>query len=95
MNVEEHLLVCLAEECAEVIQRATKVLRFGMEEIEPGQTLTNRERLQGEVNDLIAVIELVRLGHSNHAASHRKKTKVLAYMDYAEKIGTLQRVVLP
>lgn len=54
---EAELLECLAEECAEVIQRATKALRFGLEEVQPGQPLTNSERISQEVGDLLAVLE--------------------------------------
>jgi hypothetical protein len=35
MNPTEHLLSCLAEECAEVAQRASKSLRFGLSEVQP------------------------------------------------------------
>ena len=45
MTREEHLLTIVAEECNEVAQRATKALRFSLEEIEPGQEFSNRERL--------------------------------------------------
>ena len=56
MTREEHLLIVAVEECAEVAQQLTKVLRFGLDEIEPGQTLTNRERIYAEYCDLRAVL---------------------------------------
>lgn len=31
MNKAEHLLTCLAEECAEIQQAVSKALRFGVE----------------------------------------------------------------
>lgn len=55
---ERELLTILIEECAEVQQRATKALRFGLDEIQPGQMFTNKFRLGGEVGDLIEVIDL-------------------------------------
>lgn len=50
------LLELLVEECAEVIQRATKAMRFGLREVEPGQERDNIERMSGEIGQLRAVI---------------------------------------
>lgn len=49
---ERELLEILIEECAEVTQRATKALRFGLAEMQPGQGKTNAERLANELGDL-------------------------------------------
>lgn len=49
---QRELLEILIEECAEVQQRATKMLRFGVEEVQPGQDLNNAERLSLEFGDL-------------------------------------------
>jgi NTP pyrophosphatase (non-canonical NTP hydrolase) len=54
---ENELLDCLIEECAEVIQRATKMKRFGVFEIQDGQSLSNCDRLSEELGDLQAVVE--------------------------------------
>jgi hypothetical protein len=54
---ERELLTILIEECAEVAQRATKMLRFGVNEVQPGQELTNRARLSDEAGDLFAMLE--------------------------------------
>lgn len=51
------LLTILIEECSEVQQRATKALRFGVGEVQPGQPFTNAERLGAEVGDLLTVLE--------------------------------------
>lgn len=51
------LLTVLIEECAEVQQRATKALRFGLEEVQPGQPFTNMYRLGSEVGDLLEVVD--------------------------------------
>lgn len=56
---QHELLDCLIEECAEVIQRATKMQRFGIEEVQPGQPEDNRMRLSGELGDLLCLISLV------------------------------------
>lgn len=48
----------LIEECAEVQQRGTKLLRFGPKEIQPGQDRDNAYRLGLEIGDLLEVIEM-------------------------------------
>lgn len=56
---ERELLEILIEECAEVIQRATKMKRFGVQEVQPGQPFDNAQRLAREYGDLIEVAELL------------------------------------
>lgn len=55
MTRQELVLNQLAEECAEVAQRVSKALRFGLDEVQPGQSLTNAERILSELVDLRAV----------------------------------------
>ena len=79
------LLVCLDEEAHEVGQRVCKSLRFGMDEVQPGQEMTNAERIEQEIGDFWAVVErLEAIGAvcirriSDHAyAKHRKLQKYL------------------
>lgn len=56
---ERELLEILIEECAEVQQRATKMLRFGVHEVQPGQELNNAQRLAMECGDFAEVARLV------------------------------------
>lgn len=53
------LLVHVAEEANEVAQRATKALRFGLDEVQEGQDLTNAERIRQECLDLQVVLQMV------------------------------------
>lgn len=46
------------EECAEVIQRVTKLLRFGPTEIQPGQPYDNAYRVGFEFGDLLEIADL-------------------------------------
>ena len=91
----DHLMLTLAEECAEVIQRVTKAQRWGLREIQPGQELNNEQRIRYELNDLYAVIDLlyerqgVELFRDNEQVI-AKKAKVLHFMDYARQIGELE-----
>lgn len=52
MTKREYLLVCLMEECAEVAQRASKALRFGLDEVQQGKDLSNEQLIVEELRDL-------------------------------------------
>lgn len=94
MNRTEHLLTVMAEECAEVAQRCSKALRFGLDEVQPGQPLTNEARIWQEMCDLIAVSEMLMAitgsGGINRAAADAKKAKVEKFLEYSRECGTLQ-----
>jgi hypothetical protein len=109
LSNEQYLLTCLAEEASEVseegaklVKRVTKALRFGLEEIQKGQTETNIERMIGvigslvyELNDLIAILELLgyeeldfgQVGENN--ALEAKKVKVAKYMELSRERGII------
>ena len=97
MNRTEHLLSCLAEECAEVAQRVSKALRFGLSEVQPGQPFTNAERIQQECIDLLAVLEMLDDAEVVARSGGRelddllsaKKAKIEKFMRYAEEQGAL------
>jgi NTP pyrophosphatase (non-canonical NTP hydrolase) len=96
MNRQEHLLTILGEECAEVAQRASKALRFGLGEVQPGQELTNAERIEGELTDLFSVVEmLVDEGHlvlkNRQDAAAAKRAKVEKFLRLSEQLGTLTK----
>lgn len=95
MNTTQYLLSCLIEECAEVIQRATKAQRFGLEEIQPEQSLSNRQRLAAELADLMGTIELLKEDGVRlpipAAAIEAKFDKVKKYMDYSRELGVLHK----
>lgn len=57
---EREVLDILEEECCEVGQRAIKVERFGVKESQPGQPLTNKERLGREIGQLLFMIDLAQ-----------------------------------
>lgn len=56
---ERELLTILIEECAEVQQCATKMLRFGQDDGYPGQTLTNLQHLSRETGELRHMLQLL------------------------------------
>ena len=84
---EQYLLGCLGEECAEVAQRASKAVRFGMNEVQPGQELNNRQRLEYELSDLISVCLMLGI---KIAPNPEKATKVEKYMKLSRERGILE-----
>lgn len=50
----------LSEECAEVIQAISKCNRFGLDNAKPGKPLTNAQHLEGEIGDLLAMVDLLK-----------------------------------
>ena len=49
----------LQEECAEVIQAVSKISRFGIDNYKPGKPKTNREHLEEEIGDMMAMIDIM------------------------------------
>jgi NTP pyrophosphatase (non-canonical NTP hydrolase) len=49
----------LQEECAEVIQAVSKISRFGIDNKKPGKPKTNREHLEEELGDMLAMIDIM------------------------------------
>jgi NTP pyrophosphatase (non-canonical NTP hydrolase) len=59
-NCEKEILLITQEECAEVIQAVSKIFRFGYDSVYPEDGLEdNRKKLQNEVGDLLAMIDLM------------------------------------
>jgi NTP pyrophosphatase (non-canonical NTP hydrolase) len=94
MTRTEHLLTILAEECNEVAQRASKALRFGLDEVQPGQALDNYTRIWKEMADLAAVgamlVDEVGRGGVELEDLVAKRAKVERFLDYSHQCGTLQ-----
>jgi NTP pyrophosphatase (non-canonical NTP hydrolase) len=94
MTTNEMLILQLGEECAEVAQMVSKTLRFGVDEVRPGQDLNNSQRLTEECTDLIAVIELLQahgiVGEIWQLGKNEKKEKVRRYLGYSKEVGTLK-----
>lgn len=97
MTEDQCLLLILAEECAEVSQRVTKSLRFGLSNIQEGQPLDNTARLEGEVNDLLALLEMLwardvisREKCIDRNAMYEKWRRVHKYMHLSEALGMVK-----
>ena len=57
MDKETEILSIAQEECAEVIQAISKCFRFGLDNVKPGKPKTNREHLEEELGDLMAMLK--------------------------------------
>lgn len=53
----------LQEECAEVVQAVSKIRRFGIDNAKPGTEYTNREHLEEEIGDLLAMIDILQINN--------------------------------
>lgn len=83
MNSEQlkEIMGILQEECAEVVQAVSKVNRFGLDNYKPGKPKTNREHLEEELGDLVAMINIMcetKLvnEHNIEKAAHAKLDKL-------------------
>jgi len=97
LNEINHLLACLAEESAEIIQDTAKAQRFGLEDRHAkGGEKNLRERILSELNDLLGVADLLvdegifPAGWQDLEAQAQKKAKVRDYMVYAINTGALK-----
>jgi hypothetical protein len=72
------ILIILQEECAEVIVEISKCFRFGPDQMMEGLDVTNIQRLQKELGDLQAMIELLvkqKVGVTSAGLSEARKAK--------------------
>lgn len=94
MTTREHLLTILAEECAEIAQRCSKALRFGLDEKQTGQPMTNGERIMEEVDDFAGVVRMLQergelpLGRPDRVIA--KQDRVRHFLKYSREQGTLK-----
>lgn len=81
----KEILTILQEECAEVIVEVSKCFRFGPDQMMEGTEVTNIQRLEKEIGDLQAMIQLLvkqKVGVSQdgiHLAKQNKFEKLKVY----------------
>ena len=97
MTRTEHLLVCLAEEAAEIQQAVAKALRFGLGDGYPNTKRTNARDIMLEFYDLGAIIWMLQqtddplptdIDQRKHWIA--KREKVEKYLEYAKSQGTVE-----
>lgn len=99
MNRADYLLSYIAQECCEIAIRCTKAQMFGLKEVQPGQHLTNLERLLHEFVDLVAICEVAKDegvlvdmdGETTNRLVNDKKEKAENFSDYSRELGRLEQ----
>lgn len=98
MTYQQLLALKSMEECSELAQRFSKLIQFGEDEIENGQSLTNIERLQLELTDLMCVIQMFNdeLPLNKELRTiptveelKVKENKINKYLKYSQELGEL------
>jgi len=58
-NEIKEILCITQEECAEVSQAVSKIFRFGWESKHPKTGVNNKEHLEEEIGDLLAMVDIM------------------------------------
>lgn len=103
MTLIQYLCQLLSEECNELGQRASKLSRFGKDEIQPNQQLDNFERLRLEKVDLLVIYNLLLLATGKDDKDlfwideneHKsKKEKIIKFSKLSVECGQITQDVL-
>ena len=93
MNRTEHLLTILAEECAEVSQRVSKALRFGLDEVYRDNGADNARMISYEMADLMGAYQVLKneglLPAVDENEFAQKQLKIERFLDRSRRQGTL------
>lgn len=93
LDIQEALLVQLMEELSELSKeaaelsiRTAKALRFGLEEVQPGHTISNRLRLLAEYADVVGVAEALGF-EADPKLVAEKREKIEKFLRYSKDLG--------
>ena len=100
MNRTQMLLLKLMEECNEVSQRCSKAIRFGLDEVQPGQEKNNEQRIVEELLDLFAVLQMLAVENILTSANmeddkllnelSNRSARIDKYLNYSKELGILK-----
>lgn len=96
-NKLDFILVLAGEECAELQQCFSKIMRFGIDDLYNGST--NKQRLITELIDFGVVLDLLidELGIENEIndseSFKNKLEKIRKYLEYSKSVGKVARLV--
>ena len=94
-DYQRELMVIAMEECAEVAQRISKAIRFGLDEVQLGQGLTNLDRVAEEFGDLNGALALLLKTVQPGAAARFKSVAEQASNAKREKIARFMQAEAP
>jgi hypothetical protein len=100
MTIRQYYLDKLMEECAEIIQVASKQIQFGGMSAHPrlgGES--NRDRLRSEINDFLGVVDvLMDLGEIREIhpqdllkAKDAKRWKMIKWLERSQELGNVEK----
>jgi NTP pyrophosphatase (non-canonical NTP hydrolase) len=83
----------LQEECAEVVQAVSKIRRFGIDNAKPGTNYTNREHLEEEIGDLLAMVDILLINEMvNWGNLHKAKRAKIEKLKKWSNIPNLENI---
>ena len=99
MDEQDYLLTCVIEELSECIKEISKIKRFGADDHHPDTpNISNVVRANREFDDLCATMDLlsertglkIGWGENCDDTYEKKREKLLKFMEYSRKKGTLR-----
>lgn len=95
LTEDQAILIQASEECCEVQHRISKALRFGLDEVQSGQSASNRERIEAEIVDLVCLLELMQkrgiitlpIPEVPYDLTKSKREKLRRYLAYSKELG--------
>lgn len=96
---QAELLIILAEECNEAAKRVSKALRFGLNEVQPGQDATNAERIGQELQDVAALVSvcveagILSVDLEESEARRKKLQKLYRFCQREENRALVERLL--
>jgi NTP pyrophosphatase (non-canonical NTP hydrolase) len=83
----------LQEEAAEVIQAVSKIRRFGVDNSKPDTEYTNRQHLEEELGDMLAMIDILMINDVvSWANLHRAKRAKIEKLKKWSEIPNLDKI---
>ena len=83
----------LQEECAEVVQAVSKIRRFGIDNAKPNTDYTNREHLEEELGDMLAMIDILMVNEIvSWSNLHRAKRAKIEKLKKWSQISNLDKI---
>jgi NTP pyrophosphatase (non-canonical NTP hydrolase) len=83
----------LQEEAAEVIQAVSKIRRFGIDNAKPDTEYTNRQHLEEELGDMLAMIDILMINNVvSWANLHRAKRAKIEKLKKWSEIPNLDKI---
>ena len=92
-NDNNEVMDILQEEAAEVIQAVSKIRRFGMDNAKYGTGQTNKEHLEEELGDMLAMIDILLINEVvNWGSLHKAKRAKIEKLKKWSNIPNLENI---